>query len=350
MSTSDNEPAENEEQYGTMKREAGHAATLDLESLADRALVFLGKQTWFKLYLIITFGLSLSEPILIAYPNETHTAQIAILVVSTVLWIIGQIALMVAMHLDEHDIDFVSLIRESLLPEAWIEIACFIFGWAFLFQKPSIATIRCLRVFRFFWYSELYKATENNPLFVITRLSHLVIAYLEKIGEELFTYSSKGGAVVLGFFFYLAYILAIVFWQETSKLPLLSPEGGVNGTISECNTIPHCLLIMMRLSFFDGSGFDFVLSLINYNLAGLATLAIFYMIITAFVLLNGLIGIFGDAFQSATEDSAGDDEKDEVGATAEVPTTGGSDSLRALQKMCEKMSLEIAMVKAQVET
>jgi len=109
----------------------------------------------------------------------------------------------------------------------------------------------------------------------------------------------------------MAYILGVSFWLRTSNLPLVSPEGGPNGTLSECDSLQHCFLIMMRLTFWDGSGFDFLKSVMDYGDQGLVTLLILYMCISAMVLLNGLIGIFGDAFSGATEDDDDDDDDDD---------------------------------------
>ncbi len=197
--------------------------------------------------------------------------------------------------------------KEAFLGEVWIDVAGLIFGWAFIFQNPGIAALRCLRVFRFFWYSEFYRAKKGTMLYPVTFFAHVVVQYLEKVGEELFTTSkSKGGVVVLGFFFFLAYIMAVAVWIYTAPFALMAPEGG-----NECDTLLHCFLIMLRLTFFDGSGFDFVLSVMDFGDGGLAVLLILYMCLSAFVLLNGLIGIFGSAFASAIEEEDDEDDEDD---------------------------------------
>jgi len=201
--------------------------------------------------------------------------------------------------------------RDALLSEVWIEIFSFAIGWGLIFQDPAMACLRCFRIFRFVWYSEFYFAKKGSIFYPLTFFSHLVLQYIEKIGQELFTTSSKGGVVVLAFFFYLAYVLGVSFWQKTANLPLISPEGGPNQNLSECDTLPHCFLIMLRLTFWDGSGFDFLKSVMDYGDKGLVTLLIFYMCISAMVLLNGLIGIFGAAFQAATAAGDSDEENED---------------------------------------
>jgi len=59
----------------------------------------------------------------------------------------------------------------------------------------------------------------------------------------------------------------------------------------------------MRLTFFDGSGFDFFSNLSRSDYPALALLAFVYMLLTSVVLVNGLIGIFGSIFASQKDDT-----------------------------------------------
>ncbi len=52
-----------------------------------------------------------------------------------------------------------------------------------------------------------------------------------------------------------------------------------------------------------GDGFDLLEAVIGYGYGGLALLLFVYMIFTAIVLLNGLIGIFGHAFVTDDDDA-----------------------------------------------
>jgi len=295
----------------------GVATTFEEDSPGDVALLKLARQVWFKLWLLLSLALSLSEPILIAWGTETDLIQKIVLAVSSGLFIIGYIATMIAMPAG---MSVPKRFWHALLPEVWIEIFSYALGWGLIFQQPAFAVLRCFRVFRFVWYSEFYLAKRGSPFFPITFLCHVVLQYLEKIGEELFTTASKGAVVVLGFFFYMAYIMGVAFWQQTATWTLVSPEGGPNGNLSECDTLPHCFLIMLRLTFWDGSGFDYLKSVMDYGTPmakGMTTLLILYMCFSAMVLLNGLIGIFSAAFQAATKDDDDDDDDDEKGSKEE---------------------------------
>jgi len=297
-----------EESDEEMKRKGkpeitGKAATLEEDDPGDQAYLKLSQYFLYKIWLFISICLAMVEPVIIAYP-ETLTIQKIILAVSTGLFVIGYIAVMIAMP----EGGFFFRLRHACLAEVYIEIVCIILGWILLYADPVMAPLRCFRLFRFVWYSEFYPANPENFWYPITFFCHTVLQYLEKIGSELFTTESRGGVIVLGFFFYSAYIMGISFWQATSTLALSSPEGGPNGTLSECDTAAHCFLIMLRLTFFDGSGFDFVKSIMDYGNGGWAFLLILYMCFSALVLLNGLIGIFGGAFDEATKEDEAEEE------------------------------------------
>jgi hypothetical protein len=70
---------------------------------------------------------------------------------------------------------------------------------------------------------------------------------------------------------------------------------------------------MMRLSLYDGTGFDYLTAIIQAELPGLAVLLIAYMCFNAMILLNGLIGVFGSAFNvsQAEIEGRGDDDDDD---------------------------------------
>jgi len=289
-------------------KQEGVAATFEEDSIGDMALLELANHHWFKIFIILSIALSITETVLIAFPS-TLTAQRIILGVSTLLFLVGYIATIVVMP---NGTTLRKRASAALLPEVWIEVIALILGWVLIYADSSMAPIRCFRVFRFVWYSEFYRAKHGSPFYVITFFCHLVLQYLEKLGKELFTTTnSKGGVVVLGFFFFMAYVMGVILWLKTGNMAIPSPEGGTTGLVSECDTLLHCFLIMLRLTFFDGSGFDFVKSLMDVGSSGLVVLLIIYMCISALVLLNGLIGIFGGTFVAATEDDDDDDEDEE---------------------------------------
>jgi len=338
----------------SFKNKEGVAATFEEDNNGDLAFLSLSKRKWYLVFLALSVLLSLSEPFLVAVPDYTLTIQYIVLAASTFLFLFGYIAVMVVMPSG----NLWKRFRDALLPEVWIEIVCLTLGWALIFEDPGMASLRCFRIFRFVWYSEFYRAEKGSPFFVVTFFCHVVLTYLERVGRELFTTSSKGAIVVLGFFFYMAYVFGVAFWQRTSNLALMSPEGGATGVLSECDTLPHCFLIMLRLTFWDGSGFDFVKSLMDYPDAPLTLLLILYMCTSAMVLLNGLIGIFGDAFSSATEEGDSDDEgeDDEGGSDDEEKdkkknkkkiTSGGVDpaALERIEQLCMKLAADLEDLK-----
>jgi len=343
-----------EEEVADFTEKEGVASTFNEDSPGDVALLELSQRHWFKGYLIFSFLLSLSEPFLVASPG-TIIVQKIILAASSALFLFGYIAMMVSMP---PGLSLWKRFREALIEEVWIEIFSFAIGWGLIFQDPAIACLRCFRIFRFVWYSELYRARKGSIFYPLTFFCHVVLQYLEKIGAELFTTKSKGGVVVLGFFFYMAYIMGVSFWIKTTNLDLVSPEGGPTGTLSECDTLPHCFLIMLRLTFWDGSGFDFLKSIMDYGDNGLVTLLVLYMCISAMVLLNGLIGIFSGAFQAATEDDSDDEEEEEdedkdkkkekEKEMSDMKNKGkdATSALDRLEQLCMQLQSEIAELKS----
>jgi len=324
----------------------GVAATFEEDSPGDIALLTLAKTRWFKLFLVVSVALAMSEPFLVAFPDSTNTAQKIVLAISSLFFILGYFATMWVMP---EESSWPRRFWDALLPEVLIEISSFAIGWGLIFQDPAMASLRCFRIFRFVWYSEFYRAQKGSILYPLTFFCHVVLQYLEKIGQELFTTSSKGGVVVLGFFFYMAYVMGVSLWQKTALLALTSPEGGSTGTLSECDTLPHCFLIMLRLTFWDGSGFDYLKSIMDYGNGGIVTLLVFYMCISAMVLLNGLIGIFGGAFQSATEGADSDDDEDKEDEKEEKGEKGEKVELKVkemdttrIEQLCSKLEADIA--------
>jgi len=312
----------------------GKAATLEEDDPGDQAYLILSKSAWFKVWLVLSICLAVAEPILIPHP-QAIIIQKVILALSTVLFLIGYIAVMINMP----EGSFFFRLTHACLAETYIEIVCLILGWVLLYIDPSMAPLRCFRVLRFVWYSEIYPADPSEYFYPLTFFCHTVLQYLEKIGQELFTTSSKGGVIILGFFFFSVYIMGISFFNATQALPLVSAEGGPNGTLSECDTLTHCFLIMLRLSFFDGSGFDYVKSIMDYGSSSWAFLLILYMCFSALVLLNGLIGIFGSTFDEATKE----DEAEEAAAKEHRE----KDTIQEIRKVVNRV--EGLLVKLQEE-
>ena len=79
--------------------------------------------------------------------------------------------------------------------------------------------------------------------------------------------------------------MAVVCWNSNGGLETL--EG-----FPTCGSLIQCCLVMLRFSFYDGTGFDFLQATIATNQVGLSLLLIAYLIFSAIILLNGLIGMF----------------------------------------------------------
>jgi hypothetical protein len=185
-----------------------------------------------------------------------------------------------------------------------LELVFLVWGWATIFTNLGLASLRCFRIIRFVWYFHLFVLPDENPnswvdpayLVVLTKV------YLEKIAGEFATKRSKGGVVVLALYFFSIYLFAVVF--SIDKGYLVTPEG------QTCDTIKDCFFTLLRLSFYDGQGFDYMATLASDGQPGsdgYTVLLMLFTIGTGILLLNGLIGIFGSAF---TTDSDGDGEDD----------------------------------------
>lgn len=116
---------------------------------------------------------------------------------------------------------------------------------------------------------------------------------------------TRGGIILIMMLFYAAYVMSIVLWVETK------------GRNESCSSIGSCIFTLARLTFFDGTGFDFAYYLTDSH-KGLFCIVMFYMMLTSFGILNGLVGIFGNVFATASDEAFGntsdeDEEEDQAG-------------------------------------
>jgi len=127
-----------------------------------------------------------------------------------------------------------------------------------------------------------------------------------------FLQKTQGGTIVLGIYFYTIYVFAVTFWNDVGDYN----SGNTNWYSTStnqyaCNTLNNCFITLMRLSLYDGNGFDFLSNMSNSPWKGFAVLLILFMCFTGVVLLNGLIGIFSSAFTDKVEDE--DENKSDNG-------------------------------------
>lgn len=129
---------------------------------------------------------------------------------------------------------------------------------------------------------------ENRP-FSFAKAAKLVSFYMEQLFFEFTTQKSLGGVLLLAIFFFTTYCMALVFWYDRSEL--ITNEG------QTCLTLRDCYMTMLRLVFYDGTGFDYLNTLVDTpGNAGYVFLLMLFVIFNGIVLINGLIGIFGATF------------------------------------------------------
>lgn len=109
-----------------------------------------------------------------------------------------------------------------------LEVCCFIVGWATIFQRPGFAGLRCYRVFRLLWYYEveclrtfiysLLGEKYHVQILRVFKVTKFASEALLSFATDLFflTDQTKGALIIMAIFFYSAYVLGAVLWQETA--------------------------------------------------------------------------------------------------------------------------------------
>lgn len=290
------------------------AKTVDTELPIDNARLKLSKSNFYTVFVIISIIFAFSENIIIGYPpyGVNYVLQIVFLSISTGLFILG--ILVTYLVIEETESVPLSNIFDRLNAcfdgEVYLEIIFLVIGWAAIFESPGVAAFRCLRILRFLWYSELFLndskeyAPGDGPehhWVSPTKSAQLCLEYLEKLAEEVTSAASKGGLVILAVYFYVTYLAAVVCWNLKHDLAVNDEQ------VYPCETLTSCFITMMRLSLYDGTGFDYVWAVIADGSGGLGCFLIAYMCLAGIILLNGLIGVFGLAFQEVEDE---EDEKE----------------------------------------
>jgi hypothetical protein len=311
-----------------------------MKSPVENARASLANTRIFLIFVGVSTVFALAEPILVGFPatGSAYTAQKVVLGISTLLFFIGLLmTISVMKSTDTERVETVGAkLAASFDSEVVIEVICLLIGWTCIFEAPGIAALRCFRVFRLLWYFELFAHEHNedeydpteHPL-TISKACQLCLEYLEKVGVELFTEASKGGMIIIGLYFYVTYIMAVVSWNVEGSLD--TTEG------HSCSSVRSCFLTMMRLSLYDGTGFDFLKSVIDNGNGGLGFLLILYMCFNAMILLNGLIGVFGSSFQTEEAKKKKDDD---------VPES--TKILRSLLNEVQSMRADVDNIKRRV--
>mmetsp|Transcript_6723 Transcript_6723/g.6946 ORF Transcript_6723/g.6946 Transcript_6723/m.6946 type:complete len:612 (+) Transcript_6723:160-1995(+) len=284
---------------------------VDSKSLLLKSKDELADSSLFSFFLLIAALFVIADQVLISFKpqGDLFYTQLYLLAGSSLCWLISLVLSYMNMPytmLDPEDPDLESAtivepslkLIQSFSGEVFYEAFFLAVGWVCLFFQPGLSPFRSFRLLRFMWYIELIEVDEEDFYFFLIQAARNCTKFLSKVGNELFFAArSKGGSIVIALFLYISYITGVVFWIEMESIDLV-------GTVSEtaCDRIDHCMFTMMRLAFYDEAGLDFIRSLMDLgDHRFLVILLVAYLFLTSFILLNGLIGIFGDIFSGRND-------------------------------------------------
>ena len=279
--------------------------------------------SWHIYWLIYTF-IIIIEPFLISqnpyrYPGMWRAQQVLLLLSSILFGIqyFGSLYLVKKMLQEErsgHVTHWEMWKTSTLSPPFYLEIACFACGWVFIWQFPGIASLRCFRFLRIFWYYDLpepilgpvktffayFAGLETVELSL--KVMEFASRTLESMGQEMFYLSKKtrGGFILVFIMFFSSYILGVVLFISTEYSE--DYEGMADVPSEVCYSVPSCMYIMVRLTFFDGDAFNYVYTLVTDHPILFGVVCI-YFFLTAIGITNGLIGVFGDIFKEASNNT-----------------------------------------------
>jgi hypothetical protein len=276
---------------------SSRASIVILETPIDHARKKLIKTTFFGLFIIISSLLVLAEAILVGFPSHgiAFNLQVFVLVMSTIFFFVGIVLPFSALKstsFGRADTPSEKL-AASFDKDARLEIICLIFGWIFIFQSPGYATLRALRILRYFSYMTLYDSDDDKyyepdyeKVITISKYTVLGQNYLYKLAREIGSQASRGGLVILAMYLYVAYLFGVLAYNVNSALSY------DDDSVSDYQSLNDCFLLMLRLTLFDDKGFNYLSFMIGSGRAGYAIILFGFMIFASFILLNSLIGVF----------------------------------------------------------
>lgn len=213
--------------------------------------------------------------------------------------------------------------------ECLFELTCYIIGIVyFSLTQSGLAALRVFRVYRYLDYFNYFQVEVENDVpkenlpFSLTIAAQRCGFYMEQLYYEFFTQKSLGGMLVMAIFFFNAYVMAVIMFNQRSYLTLSS-----DFVTQPCYNINMCFVTMFRLVVYDGTGLDFLSALLEEKSDGLVFMLFVYMIFNAIILINGMIGIFGNTFT----------ENDETGVKTLL-------EIRDLDEKVEKATMDIDSV------
>jgi hypothetical protein len=310
-----------------------HKQKVHHNTIVDDARTEWAKNYSFLIFVVIVSGLTICEPFLVGF-NADVNSQIGVQFASFAMMLIGTLFSM--SYCDERAKDF-SLAKKIYVcfdGQCQFELICLLYGIITLFTIPEYSAFRIIRCIRLMYYVEEFqpdvdiKYPEDN-FFSPLRACRLTLMYMEALAEEILSERSKGGIVVLIMFFYQCFITACICYYvlESRGLNVTTQNNDENGG---CGSIRHCYITVLRLSVGDGNGFDLMEFAMNNNLFFLFWILIFHMVFTAIVLLNGLVGIFGAAFNDVHIEESDDETVEDAAPPVEDLPEGDIGDIKAL--------------------
>jgi hypothetical protein len=116
-----------------------------------------------------------------------------------------------------------------------------------------------------------------------------------------------GGFILMGMLFYSAFVMGLILYIETN--PETHPEiPAANGLSGYCPELGLCMYNLLRLTFFDGDGFDMAL-ILSKGYPFLFTMTMVYLCMTAFGIINGLLSTFGNSFSHSSSIAFDEDDR-----------------------------------------
>jgi hypothetical protein len=262
-------------------------------AIAQRGRVQFAATFGFAVFLVCSTLLYIADCILVGFgiTGDFISYQYYVFIASTVLSVFAHVS--TAVCIDEPSMGIAKKIFILLDAPALGEYVCIILGWVFVTMRPGVSALRCLRVFRQFWhfdncYRSLNPTTKSRfGVLSVALFCRQVVQYANKLGDELFSSRSRGGLSILGIYFFVTYLFAILFWIEAKDVETLA-RGAM------CDTLSHCYITMIRVSVFDTGGLDYFAAVQAARpYTQYTACMVLYIIIASVILFNGLIGAFG---------------------------------------------------------
>lgn len=290
-------------------------SSVDSSNIVKKARDDLAHTRWFTVLTVLATLLAVVEPLLISWepPGNYFDYQVYVMLASTGLCLIGAVTLFSYLPkyiVDRNDLSGQSMVNLTLGravlvvirdTQTLFELFFLGLGWVCWYSYPSLAALRCLRVFRFFWTFELVDVDAGDLLYPIVSQGRICLQFMRAIGYEFGSGSRSRGAVLLILaFFFLNYLVSVVLSNAVSDVTT-DLYGGVT-EVYLCSDIKHCMLTLFRLSFYESIGFDFLETVLaDSRRWPLSAVLVLYLIATSIIILNGLIGIFGSLFANHSE-------------------------------------------------